>query len=165
LIDVDRFKLLGTYRTPRVRFGAVLDRNAAIKATAHADKRRQGVRVVSTWIEQEPGASGISDAQAIIRDLAGFYVQAWKESGDKDVRIRPFAGQWQSRNVLIVEGAWNAAYLAQMKTIPGAKRRDMADASAGAFNRLTERGGAASLPGLPNKGQGTLVSVPDDVYR
>ena len=121
--------------------------------------------MTKTWIEQEPGASGVSDAQAIIRKLSGFAAEAWKESGDKDVRIRPFAAQWQSRNVLIVEGAWNAAYLAQMRTIPGSKRRDMADASAGAFNRLVERGGASSPISLPNKGQRTIVTVPEDVYR
>ncbi len=138
-----------------------VDRNAAIKATAGADKRRQCVKVLSTWIEQEPGGSGVADVEAIIRELAGFYVLAWKESGNKDVRIKPFAGQWQSKNVVLIEGDWNAVYLAQMRTIPGGKKRDMADGSAGAFNRLCEGGGGGFSPmaGLPNAGQANMHGV------
>lgn len=142
-----------------------VDRTAAMKATAQADKRRNGVRVISTWIEEEPGSSGIADVQAIIRELAGCFVQPWKESGNKDVRIRPFAGQWQSRNVLLCEGAWNAAYLAQIRTIPGGKKRDMADASAGAFNRLTDGPSGSPTIGLPNPGQATNYQLPADVFR
>jgi predicted phage terminase large subunit-like protein len=115
-----------------------IDRDNAIVSTAHADRRRPGVRVLAQWLEEEGGGSGKSDAQSIIRKLAGIPAFAWKETGDKDVRIRAFAGQWQSRNVLMCLGEWNAAYLAQMKTIPGGKRRDQADGSAGAFNRLAE---------------------------
>lgn len=161
-------------RLPDGRYGVLdvvrgkwqpVDRNAAIKATAGGDKRRPGVRVAATWIEQEPGGSGLSDVQNIIRELAGFYVQAWKETGDKDVRLRPFAAQWQSRNVLMVEGDWNAAYLAQMRTLPGGKMRDMGDATAGAFNMLTAVPSGRPGLGLPGKGQGTLVDVNPDAFR
>jgi len=145
-----------------------VERNMAIKATAYADKKRPGVKMLSTWIEEEPGASGVSDVQAIIRQLAGIYVLGWKETGDKDVRIRPFAAQWQSKNVLLCEGEWVAAYLEQMKTIPGAKKlRDMADASAGAFNRLTEgpAGSGSLAKGLPTAKQATIEQVPEGCFR
>jgi predicted phage terminase large subunit-like protein len=141
------------------------DRDNAIVATAYADRRRPGVRVLAQWFEEEGGGSGKSDAQSIIRKLAGILAFAWKETGDKDVRIRAFAGQWQSRNVLMCVGEWNAAYLAQMKTIPGGKRRDQADASAGAFNRLVEKRNPSGVIGLPNARQERLVNLPADAFR
>jgi len=164
--------LLG--RTPDGRFILIdceagkwqpIDRDNAIVATAHADRRRSGVRVLGVWIEQEPGGSGLSDVQSIIRKLAGFPAFAWKETGDKDVRLRPFAGQWQSKNVLLCEGEWNAAYLAEMKTLPGGKKRDRGDASAGAFNRLSETPTPTGSIGLPNPGQGNMVNIPSQPLR
>jgi predicted phage terminase large subunit-like protein len=122
-------------------------------------------RVLAQWLEEEGGGSGNSDVQSIFRKLAGIPAFAWKGTSDKDVRIRAFADQWQSRNVLRCLGEWNAAYLAQMKTIPWGKHHDQADASAGAFNRLVETPMPTGMVGLPNAGQERMANVSEDAFR
>lgn len=142
-----------------------IERDNAIRSTAAVDRTRPGVRMLGTWIEQEPGGSGVADVESIIRTLAGFDVRAWKETGDKDVRIKGFAAQWESHNVLMVEGPWNESYLAQMGTIPGGKLRDKADASAGAFNRLVEGGSSALPPVTADAGQSVHDQLPDYTFQ
>jgi predicted phage terminase large subunit-like protein len=97
-----------------------LERNQAIVNTAHLDRRRVGgVRVRETWVEQEPGGSGLEAAQTLIRELAGFNAKADKVTGNKDERAKPFAAQWQAGNVVLVEASWTEEYLAELGTIPG----------------------------------------------
>jgi predicted phage terminase large subunit-like protein len=144
-----------------------VDRDMVTVATAHADRLRSGVTTHTTWIEQEPGASGVADVQSMVRKLAGFHAKGFKESGDKDVRARPLAAQWQSGNVLLVAGPWNEPFLAQLARVPGAQKgRDMVDAATGGFNRLTEKAGGDGHLGLPEPDQRFIGGdVPADVWH
>lgn len=121
------------------------EREAIIRQTAYLDQERveslrhQRDRAcrVTTYIEQEPGSGGKESAEATIANLAGFAVYADRPSGNKDVRLEPFAAQAEAGNVRLLRGAWNQEYIEELCTVPNATYRDQADATAGAFNKLT----------------------------
>ncbi len=123
------------------------ERDRVMQQTAELDRSRYG-NAVQIHIEQEPGSSGVDAMQALVKLLAGFPVFADKVTGDKDVRLEPFAAQCEAGNVKLRRGAWNAAYIEEMCAIPNGKYRDQGDASSGAFNRLTTsaKGKTASAP-------------------
>lgn len=119
----------------RGQWGAT-EREAVIRQTAELDAQRYDHTVV-TFIEQEPGSGGKESAQATIRNLAGFNVRRDHPVGDKDVRLDPFEAQAGAGNVYLLRGRWNHDYIEELCAIPFGRYRDQADATAGAFNRLT----------------------------
>lgn len=114
-------------------------REAVIKQVAQLDRDNRGhVRI---WVEQEPGSGGKESAEATIRNLSGFSVHADRVTGDKDVRLEPFAAQCEAGNVFLVRGSWNGAYIEELCSVPTGTYRDQSDASAGAFNKMAGRSG------------------------
>jgi predicted phage terminase large subunit-like protein len=89
-------------------------------------------------VEQEPGRGGKESAQATIRNLAGFNVEAKPSTGDKTVRAEAFAAQQGAGNVYLVKGDWNANYIEELCAFPSGKHDDQVDASSGAFNGLVK---------------------------
>lgn len=115
------------------------EREKTIRQTAELDAIRTKSRTaIQIYVEQEPGSGGKESAQATIKNLAGFRIERDLPSGDKDVRLEPFAAQAFAGNVRLVRGLWNEAYIDEMTAIPNGTYRDQADATAGAYNRLTE---------------------------
>lgn len=112
-------------------------REPIIKQTAELDAQRYGSKTaVMIWHEQEPGSGGKESAEATTRNLSGFVIHADRVTGDKDVRIEPFAAQAEAGNVKLVRGTWNGPYVEEMCAVPNGAFRDQADATAGAFNKL-----------------------------
>jgi predicted phage terminase large subunit-like protein len=105
-----------------------------IAQTAATDATRYGN--VTTWLEQEPGSSGKAVVQITIRALAGYSVKAERSTGDKATRAGPFAAQCEARNVKLVKGAWNGAYLDELCTFPYGAHDDQVDGSSLGFNKL-----------------------------
>lgn len=95
-------------------------------------------RGVEVWLEEEGGSAGKEQAQATIRNLAGFIVASERASGEKEVRARPFANQVEISNVDMVKSDWNQAYLHELEVFPAGKYKDQVDASSGAFNKIFE---------------------------
>jgi predicted phage terminase large subunit-like protein len=85
---------------------------------------------------QDPGAAGKSAAQAFVRLLAGFSVKTKPISGDKQVRADPFSSQVNAGNVRLVRGAWNKAYVEELRQFPMGSHDDQVDASADAFGEI-----------------------------
>ena len=113
------------------------ERNRIIRQTAETDGK--AVRVI---VPQDPGSAGVDSARAFVRLLAGFNVTAERESGSKDVRADPFSAQVNAGNVRLVRGAWNRAFIDELRDfMPGIDNRadDQVDAAAGAFNALANR--------------------------
>ncbi|MGJ8524061.1 hypothetical protein R84981_002778 [Carnimonas sp. R-84981] len=106
-------------------------REKTIRATAEGDGR-----LVSHWIEQEPGSGGKESAEATIRNLAGFSIKAERPTGDKAVRAEPLSVQVESGNVFLVRAEWNQAFIDEMKTFPVGKYKDQIDAAGGAFTKV-----------------------------
>lgn len=114
---------------------SALERETTIKQTAQVDSLRYGDQIV-VWVEQEPGSGGKESAESTIRNLAGFSVRADRPTGNKDIRLEPFAAQAEAMNVKLVRGPWNGNYIEEMCAIPNSRYRDQGDATAGAFNKL-----------------------------
>lgn len=111
-------------------------RNDKIKATAAKDRELYGN--VSIWIEQPPGLAKES-TDTIIRQLAGFNVQADPVHRDKLERAEPFKSQCEARNVKLIKADWNAKYMDELTAFPKGKHDDQVDASSGAFNKLANK--------------------------
>jgi predicted phage terminase large subunit-like protein len=133
---------------------AAVDRERIILATAGSDRATYGtVRVV---IEQEPGSGGKESAESTIRALAGYVVTADRPTGDKGIRLEPFAAQAGAGNVRLVTAPWNREYIEELTTFPAARHDDQVDATAGAFNLLAGVPTSDRL-GLPAPAQRTLL--------
>lgn len=99
----------------------------------------QDGRAVPGSIPQDPGQSGKSQVQYLLRQLAGFKYRSSTESGDKEARAQPLAAQAEAGNVFLVEGAWNREFLDEIEAFaPGAKWKDQVDAASRAFSELVE---------------------------
>lgn len=90
-------------------------------------------------IPQDPGQAGKSQAQYLIRQLAGYSYKATPETGDKETRAQPFASQVEAGNVFLVPGDWNNSYLDELAMFPAGRWADQVDASSRAFNELVLR--------------------------
>lgn len=131
------------------------ERDAIILQTAKHDAQVFGSKhAVSIYVEQEPGSSGVAVIKYLTRLLAGFSIRADRPSGNKDLRLEPFAAQCEARNVVLIEGSWNSEYIEEMTSIPNGQYRDQGDASSGAFNILTAGSTSAAvsrISGLPGR--------------
>ncbi len=114
------------------------EREDTIRQTAELDALQHGSQTaVKYYVEQEPGSGGKESAENTIRNLAGFVIEADLPSGDKLVRLEPFAAQAEAGNVRLVRGAWNGAYIEEMCAIPNGTFWDQADSTSGGYNKLT----------------------------
>lgn len=113
------------------------ERRQVMQQVAESDAAQFDNSVV-TFIEQEPGSSGLDSVQDEIRLLAGYPVFADRPSGDKDTRMLPLVAQAEAGNLYMMAGAWNDQYVDELCTLPNGRYRDQADASSGAFNCLLE---------------------------
>lgn len=106
----------------------------AIRRTAEQDGKS-----VAQVGEQEPGASGKSDANAFTRLLPGFVVDTVKPTGDKVTRAKPFSAQCEAGNVDLVAGAWNNDWLNELAAFPNPRvHDDQVDSASGAAAWLVD---------------------------
>ncbi len=111
------------------------DRNATMRQTAALDGRECKIRIA-----QDPGQAGVDQVQTLTRMLAGYTVRSERVSGAKEVRADGFAAQVNAGNVRLVKGAWNAAFIEELRSFPLGKHDDATDASSDAFAELTLSG-------------------------
>lgn len=123
--------------------GTPADVERMIKNTATQDGAG-----VTISIPKDPGQSGIAQAHAYAKLLAGFDVRFSPESGDKEHRARPVAAQAEVGNVKIVRGDWNEDYINDMCAFPSGTFKDWPDATSRAFARLFEQAGPAIIKPL-----------------
>jgi predicted phage terminase large subunit-like protein len=97
---------------------------------------------VRIGLEQEPGASGKTEVEDIVRMLAGHDARAYRPTGDKVTRAMPASAQAEAGNIKIVRGAWNDAFLNELENFDGdpKKHDDQVDTLSGAFTMLSEVG-------------------------
>lgn len=112
------------------------ERESTMRTTAELDGK-----LCRIGLEQEPGSGGKESAEASIKNLRGFNVQAFPATGNKLERANPFAAQAKAGNVKLLRGPWNARYLRILHAFPtkGIPDDDV-DASSGAFDLLTGKG-------------------------
>ena len=93
---------------------------------------------ISTTISlpQDPGQAGKSQAQHLIRSLAGYHVHARAETGSKQVRAMPVASQVEAGNISLAPGEWNEVFLTEAELFPIGSHDDQIDALSGAFEDI-----------------------------
>lgn len=105
--------------------------------TSLSDRARFG-RLYRVRLPIDPGAAGKIAADAYIKKLAGFSVEAERVTGSKILRATPFATQWQNGNIEVLAAEWNDSYFSQLEFFPDSKHDDMVDASADAFVEVSK---------------------------
>lgn len=107
------------------------ERNNIIKRTAAMDGT--GVKII---VPKNPGDAGVDQANMLVQMLAGYAVEAQRETGSKEFRAEPYAAQVNAGNIVIVQSEWTPPYVEELRTFPGGKNDDQVDASANGFNDL-----------------------------
>jgi len=102
---------------------------AAAKADGHA------VRIA---LPEDPGQAGKAQVLDYTRKLAGYVVKASRETGSKMTRALPIATQVEAGNLLLVRGAWNDAFIEELRDFPFGRKDDQVDALARAFLVLAD---------------------------
>lgn len=115
---------------------SALEREQMIKATAILDREKYG-ESLQIYLETEPGSGGLESTQRSIINLAGFNVRGDRPTTAKPIRFEPFCVQAEAGNVFIIKGKWNQLYLEELSMFPNGTFKDQADATSGAFNKLT----------------------------
>jgi predicted phage terminase large subunit-like protein len=135
-------------------------REDVILQTARSDAGKYGSkRAVQIVVEQEPGSGGKHSAQITISALSkeGFPIKRDLPTGDKDLRLDPFAAYAQLHKVYLAAGVWNEAWLDEITAIPNGQWRDQSDATSGGYNILSDAGRTTTkrskVTGLPGRGQ------------
>ena len=106
-------------------------REAKIRSVAEAD----GV-AVHIYHEQEPGSGGKDSAQATVRNLAGYFNEPDRPTGDKVFRADPYSVQVNNGNVILLRGDWNHDFIEEHRFFPFSTYKDQVDAASGAFSKL-----------------------------
>lgn len=117
-------------------------RETTIKATIHQD--RVHFSNIQTFVEVEPGSSGIDSAQSTVRSNLGQIVRLHRPTGDKETRARPLSAYAEAGLVRICPaclsypGTFHEILLHELEIFPNGRHDDQVDAASGAFNRLAE---------------------------
>ena len=105
----------------------------AIKNTASQD----GV-ITKIGIEQDPGQSGVSEVDLLLRMLSGYMVKPYKVQKDKVTRASPVSAQAEAGNIRVLRGTWNEDFFRELENFPESSHDDIVDALSGAFLMHTE---------------------------
>ncbi|HEX6827089.1 MAG TPA: phage terminase large subunit [Nitrospiraceae bacterium] len=80
---------------------------------------------VEIWLEQEPGSSGVKTVDDYQRRiLPGYAVHGLRSTGSKMERARPASSAAEAGNILLIEGAWNGAFLDEVPLFGNPKVHD-----------------------------------------
>ena len=88
--------------------------------------------------QQDPGQAGKEEAQNFTKMLGSFIVHTQPFSKNKVLRAAPVRAQVFARNIKLLRGPWNEAFLSELDSWTGDKDEvdDQIDAFSGAYNDL-----------------------------
>ena len=109
------------------------DRDRMMKNTASQDGKGMLIS-----IPQDPGQAGKTQVQYLVKLLQGYKVHTSTETGDKVTRAEPIASQVNVGNVVMVRGAWNDAFLDEMRMFPNGAHDDRIDGLSRAYSQLID---------------------------
>lgn len=113
--------------------GTPLGVQGAIVEAARIDGRQ-----VTVGLPIDPGQAGSHQVRYLTNELAGHHVRSSPETGSKVTRANPVASQIEARNFAMVRGAWNHAFIEELREFPFGRKDDQVDALSRAFMLLTE---------------------------
>ena len=110
-----------------------------IKTIAANDTRQ--VKVVAN---QDPGSSGVAEAEYFTRMLQGYNVQTYvvprdvlTNKRDKVTRAKPVSAQCEAGNIWVHRGGWNEDFYKELENFPTGTHDDIVDSLSGAFNDMS----------------------------
>ncbi len=104
-----------------------------VKQTAELDGR------IDIYMEQEPGASGVSGIDHYARKvLVGYAFRGDRPTGSKIERANPLSAAAEAGNVKLLRGDWNKDFLDEIETFPNGAHDDQVDTVSGAFHKLAK---------------------------
>lgn len=99
----------------------------------------QDGRACTVSLPQDPGQAGKAQAAAFSKKLARFHLVTSPESGDKEVRFRPFSSACEHGNVYFLRAPWNESAFDWLEKFPTpGGHDDHADAFSRAYNTIQE---------------------------
>lgn len=119
-------------------------------------------------LPQDPGGAGKVQKFDFAEQLAGRNFVINPERGDKVGRAEPFAAQVGVGMVKLVKGAWNEAYIDELRTFPAGKYKDQVDASSRAFGELLSgpdvpmNAGPETIEAQATKDESTVMAMAGD---
>lgn len=90
----------------------------------------------TVFIEQDPGSSGVADANNYTRLLSGFDVRVTRPTVAKDVRAKAVSAQSEAGNIKVLRAPWNKEFFKELENFPEGKHDDIVDVLSGAFNEM-----------------------------
>ena len=88
-------------------------------------------------LPKDPGQAGVAQISDLTAMLAGFNVKAEAQTGSKEMRADPLAGQVEHGHVSCLQDTWTKAFIEEMRFFPKGKYVDQVDAASSAFNALS----------------------------
>lgn len=97
-------------------------------------------------LPQDPGQAGKYQVDDLMELFDGYDFEFSLESGDKEIRFRPFAAQAETRakvnrKIKVVKGPWNDIFFDHIKKFPMGRYKDIPDATSRAYGGIVRRGG------------------------
>ena len=115
--------------------GTPMQVEARVAQTAVLDRARP--YPVQTWMEQEPGSSGVNTIDHYAREvLLGYAFRGDKVTGSKEIRAAPVSSAAEAGNVMLLLGPWVESFLDEVEVFPEGKYKDQVDALSGAVSKL-----------------------------
>lgn len=109
-------------------------------ATAREDGHDVKIRMA-----EERGSAGKILSSRYKRLLQGYSFRGERETGDKELRARPYAAAVERGDVLVLSAPWTSEFLTEHALFPRGTNDDQVDAAASAFDDLQKaRGGPVS---------------------
>ena len=114
---------------------------ALIKSTAKQD----GPECVQS-LPQDPGQAGKAQKWSYAKLLHGMDFHFSLEANDKEFRARPLAAQQAVKNVYIVRGPWNDAFVGEAALFPGSTYKDQIDGASRGYTYLVREDIEPDIP-------------------
>ncbi len=108
------------------------------------EKRLKSMAARDGWsvmqdIPQDPGQAGKQQKVAIGKLLHGYTFTFSPETGCKENRAMPLAAQVEIKNVYLVRGHWNTAFINEASLFPNGTFKDQIDAATRAYGCLISK--------------------------
>jgi predicted phage terminase large subunit-like protein len=141
--------LMAITKEKRIRILDLIDRRDSpleienlITVTAKQDDEQyRDFGFVRVGIECDPGQAGKSQIAYYKRQLMGHLVEGYStDRKSKIQRAGPMSSQAGCGNVELQAGEWNKRFVKQHHEFPDGKKKDIVDATSGAFIALTKEG-------------------------
>jgi predicted phage terminase large subunit-like protein len=110
----------------------------AVDALIEATVKQDGMPCAQGFW-QDPGSAGKAEAERRRRSLAGHIVRIQLAAHDKVTYARPASSQAEGRNIKLIRGPWNDAYLSEHQAFPTkGVHDDIVDAESLGMHDLTK---------------------------